>query len=335
MTTARSDIFLTTRRLGEQGLGCVLRHHYALCGLPSAALEGPDQATVASLKELFCSCPPLFQRGACQAVSAFVRLGGRRAPFSGAPACQLPPRPGLAASTSGRRAAPASALCVPAAEARASRALWRRRRALGAGCVAGRRARTSAAWVRTASEGRLVGSRGPGRGRRWAFGRDARPPSPWWPNKAQPEPGSGIGAVGPPCSGSQVWGFVWLLVLTASFPLFCFFFFFFCSLPAASSLRAVSPLRVVVPPNMNLFNLDRFRFEKRSKSEEAPEAAPQPSQAGPSSPISLSAEEENAEGEGSRANTPDSDVTEKTGELQCCRLITTSEVTGRRDSTSS
>ncbi|XP_029390768.1 SWI/SNF-related matrix-associated actin-dependent regulator of chromatin subfamily A containing DEAD/H box 1 isoform X2 [Mus pahari] len=64
---------------------------------------------------------------------------------------------------------------------------------------------------------------------------------------------------------------------------------------------------------MNLFNLDRFRFEKRSKIEEAPEAAPQPSQAGPSSPISLSAEEENAEGEGSRANTPDSDVTEKTG----------------------
>lgn len=97
----------------------------------------------------------------------------------------------------------------------------------------------------------------------------------------------------------------------------------FCSLPAASSLKAVSPLRVVVPPNMNLFNLDRFRFEKRSKIEEAPEAAPQPSQARPSSPISLSAEEENAEGEGSRANTPDSDVTEKTGELQCCTLITT------------
>uniref|UniRef100_A0A8C2M655 Uncharacterized protein n=1 Tax=Cricetulus griseus TaxID=10029 RepID=A0A8C2M655_CRIGR len=63
---------------------------------------------------------------------------------------------------------------------------------------------------------------------------------------------------------------------------------------------------------MNLFNLDRFRFEKRIKSEEAPEAAPQPSQPGPSSPISLSAEEENAEGEVSRANTPASDVTEKT-----------------------
>ncbi|XP_042639025.1 SWI/SNF-related matrix-associated actin-dependent regulator of chromatin subfamily A containing DEAD/H box 1 [Orycteropus afer afer] len=63
---------------------------------------------------------------------------------------------------------------------------------------------------------------------------------------------------------------------------------------------------------MNLFNLDRFRFEKRSKIEEAPEAAPQPSQPGPSSPISLSAEEENAEGEVSRAGTPDSDITEKT-----------------------
>uniref|UniRef100_A0A2K6FTN4 DNA helicase n=1 Tax=Propithecus coquereli TaxID=379532 RepID=A0A2K6FTN4_PROCO len=63
---------------------------------------------------------------------------------------------------------------------------------------------------------------------------------------------------------------------------------------------------------MNLFNLDRFRFEKRNKIEEAPEATPQPSQPGPSSPISLSAEEENAEGEVSRANTPDSDITEKT-----------------------
>lgn len=62
---------------------------------------------------------------------------------------------------------------------------------------------------------------------------------------------------------------------------------------------------------MNLFNLDRFRFEKRNKIEEAPEATPQPSQPGPSSPISLSAEEENAEGEVSRANTPDSDITEK------------------------
>jgi hypothetical protein len=165
MTTARSDIFLTTRRLGEQGLGCVLRHHYALRGLPSAALEGPGQATVASLKELFCSCPPLFQRGACQAVSACVRAGGGL-PSAARRPVKLPPRPGLAASTSGRRAAPASALCVPAAEARASRALWRRR-ALGAGCVAGRRARTSAARVRTSCEGRLglVGSRGPGRGR--------------------------------------------------------------------------------------------------------------------------------------------------------------------------
>lgn len=69
---------------------------------------------------------------------------------------------------------------------------------------------------------------------------------------------------------------------------------------------------------MNLFNLDRFRFEKRSKVEEAPEASPQipqrpqPAQPGPSSPISLSAEEENADGGASRANTPDSDITEKT-----------------------
>ncbi|KAL4679463.1 hypothetical protein H8959_009113 [Pygathrix nigripes] len=67
---------------------------------------------------------------------------------------------------------------------------------------------------------------------------------------------------------------------------------------------------------MNLFNLDRFRFEKRNKIEEAPEATPQPSQPGPSSPISLSAEEENAEGEVSRANTPDSDITEKTGKIR-------------------
>ena len=65
---------------------------------------------------------------------------------------------------------------------------------------------------------------------------------------------------------------------------------------------------MVVYINMNLFNLDRFRFEKRNKIEEAPEATPQPSQPGPSSPISLSAEEENAEGEVSRAGTPDSDV---------------------------
>lgn len=81
---------------------------------------------------------------------------------------------------------------------------------------------------------------------------------------------------------------------------------------------------------MNLFNLDRFRFEKRNKIEEAPEAAPQPSQPAPSSPISLSAEEENAEGEVSRANTPDSDITEKTGELQCCKLIEHPEVTEKR-----
>ena len=77
----------------------------------------------------------------------------------------------------------------------------------------------------------------------------------------------------------------------------------------------------MVSANMNLFNLDRFRFEKRSKIEEVPEATPQPSQPGPSSPISLSAEEENAEGEVSRAGTPDSDITEKTGELQCCKLM--------------
>lgn len=70
---------------------------------------------------------------------------------------------------------------------------------------------------------------------------------------------------------------------------------------------------------MNLFNLDRFRFEKRNKIEEAPEATPPPSQPGPSSPISLSAEEENAEGEASRAASPDSDITEKTGESPCCR----------------
>lgn len=74
---------------------------------------------------------------------------------------------------------------------------------------------------------------------------------------------------------------------------------------------------------MSLFNLDRFRFEKRTKVDDAPAsasvpavaAAPQPPLAGPSSPISLSAEEENAEGEASRPGTPDSDVTEKTGEL--------------------
>lgn len=30
----------------------MLRHHYALCGLLSAALEGPGQATVASLKRI-------------------------------------------------------------------------------------------------------------------------------------------------------------------------------------------------------------------------------------------------------------------------------------------
>lgn len=83
---------------------------------------------------------------------------------------------------------------------------------------------------------------------------------------------------------------------------------------------------MVVSANMNLFNLDRFRFEKRSKIEEAPEATPQPSQPGPSSPISLSAEEENAEGEVSRAGTPDSDITEKTGELQCCRLMWHQEI---------
>lgn len=132
---------------------------------------------------------------------------------------------------------------------------------------------------------------------------------------------------GPPFSVAKCGGFVWLLVFTASSPPL------FCSLPAASSLKAVSLLREVLPINMNLFNLDRFRFEKRSKIEEAPEAAPQPSQPGPSSPISLSAEEENAEGEVSRANTPDSDVTEKTGELQCCKLIQHPKVTGSRDST--
>ncbi|XP_054995570.1 SWI/SNF-related matrix-associated actin-dependent regulator of chromatin subfamily A containing DEAD/H box 1 [Sorex araneus] len=61
---------------------------------------------------------------------------------------------------------------------------------------------------------------------------------------------------------------------------------------------------------MSLFNLDRFRFEKRNKLEGAPEAAPLAAPPGPSSPISLSAEEENEEG--SRPGTPDSDVTEKT-----------------------
>ncbi|KAL0595867.1 SWI/SNF-related matrix-associated actin-dependent regulator of chromatin subfamily A containing DEAD/H box 1 [Plecturocebus cupreus] len=85
-----------------------------------------------------------------------------------------------------------------------------------------------------------------------------------------------------------------------------------------SSFKAPIPYKVVVSTNMNLFNLDRFRFEKRNKIEEAPEATPQPSQPGPSSPISLSAEEENAEGEVSRANTPDSDITEKTVSL-CCQ----------------
>lgn len=71
--------------------------------------------------------------------------------------------PGLAASTSGRRTAPGSALCVPAAEARASRALWKRR-ALGAGCVAGR-AGARLCGPGEDREGRLVGSRGPGRRR--------------------------------------------------------------------------------------------------------------------------------------------------------------------------
>lgn len=85
----------------------------------------------------------------------------------------------------------------------------------------------------------------------------------------------------------------------------------------------------MVSANMNLFNLDRFRFEKRSKIEEVPEATPQPSQPGPSSPISLSAEEENAEGEATRAGTPDSDITEKTGELQCCKLTWHQEVFNR------
>lgn len=145
-----------------------------------------------------------------------MRAGGRRAPFGGAPACQLPPSPGLAASTSGRRAAPGSALCVPAAEAPASRALWRRRE-LGAGCVAGRRARASAARVRTARvgswdrAGRVEGATGIWRGHQSAFSV--------WPNKAQPEPGSGI------CAdllslGAKCGGFVWFLVFTASSLLF-------------------------------------------------------------------------------------------------------------------
>lgn len=116
-----------------------------------------------------------------------MRAGGRRAPFGGAPARQLPPSRGLAASTSGRRAAPGSALCVSAAEAPASRVLWRRR-ALGAGCVAGKQARASAARVRTARVGSWVrAGRGEGATGIWPGRQSA---ASEWPNKAQPEPGS-------------------------------------------------------------------------------------------------------------------------------------------------
>ncbi|XP_074130644.1 SWI/SNF-related matrix-associated actin-dependent regulator of chromatin subfamily A containing DEAD/H box 1 isoform X2 [Sminthopsis crassicaudata] len=74
---------------------------------------------------------------------------------------------------------------------------------------------------------------------------------------------------------------------------------------------------------MSLFNLDRFRFEKRNKIQEQPEPAPQlppppptpppPSQVEPPSPVSTIIEDDDLEGgKGSRPGTPDSDITEKT-----------------------
>ncbi|XP_043826007.1 SWI/SNF-related matrix-associated actin-dependent regulator of chromatin subfamily A containing DEAD/H box 1 [Dromiciops gliroides] len=75
---------------------------------------------------------------------------------------------------------------------------------------------------------------------------------------------------------------------------------------------------------MSLFNLDRFRFEKRNKIPELPEPAPQPPpppptpppappKAEPPSPVSTIIEDDDLEGgKGSRPGTPDSDITEKT-----------------------
>ncbi|XP_068950550.1 SWI/SNF-related matrix-associated actin-dependent regulator of chromatin subfamily A containing DEAD/H box 1 isoform X2 [Petaurus breviceps papuanus] len=76
---------------------------------------------------------------------------------------------------------------------------------------------------------------------------------------------------------------------------------------------------------MSLFNLDRFRFEKRSKIQEQPEPAPQPPPPPPPpptpppphvelpSPVSTIIEDDDLEGDkGSRPGSPDSDITEKT-----------------------
>lgn len=200
----------------------MLRHHCALGGLLGAVWEGPGQATVASRQELFYSFSPLLQRGAHEAVSEGGKAAGR-APFGGSPARPLPPRSGLSASTSGRSAAPCSALCVPAAEARAWRAVWRRR-ALGPGDAAGRRARASAARVRTAGVGSWdCAGRGDAARARRALGRDACPPASVWPNKAQPEPGLGIRA-DPLSLGAKCGGFVLFIVFTASYPPLFFFF---------------------------------------------------------------------------------------------------------------
>lgn len=64
---------------------------------------------------------------------------------------------------------------------------------------------------------------------------------------------------------------------------------------------------------MNLFNLDRFRFEKRSRADGAPAA----SSPGPAAPIAPSAEDEEAASAAPRRpDTPDSDISEKTGETR-------------------
>ncbi|XP_036618673.1 SWI/SNF-related matrix-associated actin-dependent regulator of chromatin subfamily A containing DEAD/H box 1 isoform X2 [Trichosurus vulpecula] len=76
---------------------------------------------------------------------------------------------------------------------------------------------------------------------------------------------------------------------------------------------------------MSLFNLDRFRFEKRNKIQEQPEPAPQPPPPPPPlpppppphvelpSPVSTIIDDDDLDGgKGSRPGTPDSDITEKT-----------------------
>ncbi|XP_074084158.1 SWI/SNF-related matrix-associated actin-dependent regulator of chromatin subfamily A containing DEAD/H box 1 isoform X2 [Macrotis lagotis] len=68
---------------------------------------------------------------------------------------------------------------------------------------------------------------------------------------------------------------------------------------------------------MSLFNLDRFRFEKRSRIPERPEPAPPrpptPPPAQPPSPASSVLDDDALEARpGSRPGTPDSDITEKT-----------------------